>query len=331
MKIGVFNTVRGGAKRFSHLTTNYNGEIEFIQLEVSATDENAEKITGCEAVIFTPYKSITHAFYDGLVKAGVKYVLTCTAGFDHLDIEYMKKVGLKSANAPIYSPNSVAEYAVLSLLAILRTYKEQIHRIDSNNFALGFTLGREIRNQVIGIIGAGRIGCTTMKCLSGFGPKEILANDIIEHNEVKKYAKYVSIEEIYEKCDAIIFHCNYTNENHHMINDETIAKMKDGVYIVNVARGGLCNTKALIRGIQSGKIAGLAIDVLDEENEIRNAGQVDTCPVPELEELLKNQNVIYTPHSAFYTDQALQDMSDITAQNAYEYKTTGACSFELVK
>lgn len=330
-KIGVFSNVRGGIARFSNSCKKYNEEIEMVEIPVPALNESASKVTGCDAVIYTPYKEVTKNFYETLKANGVNYILTCTAGYDHLDLKTIKEVGLKSANAPVYSPNAIAEHAVMSVLTLLRNYREQLQRIDVSNYNIDGMAGKEIRNQVVGIVGAGRIGYTTMKCLSGFQPKKIYANDLYQNDEVKKLAEYVSIDEMYEKCDVLIYHCNYTEENHHMVNEETIKKMKDGVILVNVARGGFFNTNDILKGIESGKLGGIAIDVIDEENLIKDAGDVGKCPVPALEKLLEYSNVIYTNHTAFFTDQALKDMSDITIENAYEYKTKGECTFELIK
>lgn len=331
MKIGFFNTVRENIELFIASCERYDNKIEIVDLALPALDESASKVYGCDAVIFTPYKGVTEKFYLDLKNNGVKYILACIAGTDHLDLNLMKKLGLKSANAPKYSPNAISEHAILSLLAILRNYREQLHRVDNANYLIDGVQGREIRNQTIGIVGAGRIGYTTMKCLSGFGPKAILAHDKFENEQVAELAKYVSLDELYEKCDVIIYHCNYTEQNHHMVNEQTLAKMKDGVILVNVARGGIFDTKAVLKAVESGKIGGLAIDVLEEENMVRNSGNLGVCPVEELTELLKHKNVIYTTHTAFYTDQALKDMADITIDNAYEYLTTGECRYELVK
>ena len=331
MKIGIFNTVRGGSQRFESACTTYKNELELMDFGFPATDENAGLVKGCEAIIYTPWKPVSEKFWKTLSENGVQYVLTCTTGYDHFNLPLIKKYGMKAAYVPTYSPNAISEHTVMVILGILRNFKEQIHKVDGNDFRIPSKLGKEIRKQKIGIVGAGRIGLTTMKCLSGFGPLEILAYDLYEKEEVKQYARYVTLEELYKACDVIVFHCNLTEENYHLINDETIAKLKDGVCLVNVARGALFDTKAILRGVQSGKIGGLALDVIEEEMMLKGNQVFPQNPVDDLKALMEYENVIFTSHTAFYTETAYEDMSRTTIENAYEYKTTGNCKYELVK
>ena len=142
-------------------------------------------------------------------------------------------------------------------------------------------------------------------------------------------AEYVSIDELYAKCDVIIYHCAYNKENHHMVNARTIEKMKPGVLLINVARGGLFDTQAILDGLNSGKLGGVALDVIEGEETLRKPqGQND---LPILDELLKHENFIFTMHTAFYTDEADRNQSDTTLENFNEYRTTGQCRYELVK
>lgn len=330
MKIGIFNTVRGGSQRFREACKRYQGELELVDFDFSASDENALKVGGCEAIIYTPWKMVTELFYKNLSKVGVKYILTCTAGYDHLDLRLIDKYDMRAANAAHYSPNAVAEHTVLSILALLRNYKAQIHRVEKNNYQIMGLMGKEIRSQTIGIIGAGRIGLTTMKCLSGFNPLKIYAYDLYQNDEVKQYAQYVSLEELYTKSDIIVFHCNLNKDNYRMVNSKSIEQMKDGVYLINVARGGLFDTKAVLQAVQAGKIGGLALDVLDEEQLLKGNTVFKECPVAELKELMSYENVIFTPHTAFFTKTAYEDMSRITIKNAYEYMCSGRCQYELI-
>lgn len=330
MKIGIFNTVRDGNTRFNESVKKYDGKLELCYFDAVPTIENHKLLKGCEAIIYTPAGKTTDEFWKSLADTGIKYVLTPTAGYDHFDLAAMKKYGLKGANVPRYSPNAISETAVGFIFALLRKFREQIHRIDKGNFTLHGLMGKEIRNQTIGIVGAGRIGLTTMKCLSGFNPQKILAYDPFQNEEVKKFASYVTLNELYAQSDIIVFHCNATKETYHMINDDSIKTMKDGVFLINVARGQLFDNDCILSGIKSGKLGGVAMDVIEGEAALKNISQ-GVCPIPILKELLTYENFIYTSHSAFYTDEADRNMSDITMENAYSYMTTGACSNELVK
>lgn len=329
MKVGMFNSLRGGAARFAESVKKYNGEIEFVDLDCPPTLENVEKLRGCEGFLFSPFKNDGDIFWKKVSEVGVKYVVTCSAGYDHFDLAAMKKYGLKAANVPFYSPNAISEHAVMLLLASLRKLRTQFKQTAEYNMELDGLMGQEVRNQVIGIVGAGRIGTTTIKILSGFGPKKIYAYSLDERDEVKKYAEYTSLEDMYAKCDVLIYHCAYSAENHHMVNADTIAKMKDGVLLINVARGGLFDTQAVLEALNSGKLGGLALDVIEGEEILRRPqGQND---LPILDELMKHENFTFTMHTAFYTDEADRNQSDTTLENFNEYRTTGQCKYELVK
>lgn len=329
MKVGFFNTLRGGAGRFAESIKKYDGAIEFVDLDCPPTLENVAKLKGCEGLLFSPYKNDGDIFWQKVSEAGVKYVVTCSAGYDHFDLAAMKKYGLKAANVPYYSPNAVAEHAVLLLLASLRKLRTQLSRVEKYDMSLDGLMGSEVRNQVVGIVGAGRIGTVTIKILNGFGAKKIYAYSLDENDEVKKMAEYVSLEELYQKCDVIIFHCAYSKQNHHMVNAQTIAQMKPGVLLINAARGGLFDTQAVLDGLNSGHLGGVALDVIEGEEILRRPqGQND---LPVLDELLKHENFLFTMHTAFYTDEADRNQSDTTLENFNEYRTTGQCRFELVK
>lgn len=329
MKVGMFNSLRGGAKRFEDSVKKYNGDIEFVEFDCPPTLENVEKLRGCEGFLFSPFKNDGEEFWKKVSEAGVKYVVTCSAGYDHFNLDAMKKYGLKAANVPFYSPNAISEHAVMLLLATLRNLRKQFENIQYYNMSLDGLMGREVRNQTIGIVGAGRIGYITMKILSGFGAKKIYACDPYPNEKVSEIAEYVSIEELYEKCDVVIFHCVYNEENHHMVNAETISKMKDGIILINVARGALFDTQALLDGLNSGKIGGAALDVIEGEEILRRTNGDNRLPI--LDELLKHENFTFTMHTAFYTDEADRNQSDTTLENFNEYRTTGECRYELVK
>ena len=330
MKVGIFNTVRGGVPRFAPSAEKYHGEIELVGFDCPHSPENLHLLQGCEALIYSPVAQEPEEFWRGLAENGVKYVVTCSAGYDHFDLKLMKKYGMKGANVPYYSPNAISEHAVLTTLALLRNYREQLQRIQNRNYVIAGVRGSELRNQVVGIVGAGRIGYTTMKCLSGFGCK-ILTYDPYENEAVKEYAEYVSLEELYRQSDVIIYHFIYNESNHHMVNKETLAQMKDGVILVNVARGGLFDMDAVCEAVESGKVGALGIDVIEQEELLRKRPPGDECPLPVLEKLLTHSNVIFTNHTAFYTDEAEKNMADTTIDNLYSYMKTGECKFELVK
>lgn len=330
MKVAVFNTVRGGVARFAPSAARYEEEIELIAYDCPATVENLDMAKGCEAMVYTPVAKQPEYFWERLSQLGIKYIVTPSAGYDHYDLVAMKKYGLKGSNVPQYSPNAIAEHAVLLTLSALRHFREQIHRIDKNDYTITGVRGKEIRKQTIGIVGAGRIGGTTIKIMHGFGAK-VLAYDRHPKEELMPYCDFVSLEELYKQCDVLIYHCAYSADNHHMVNAETIPMMKDGVTVINVARGGLFDIDAVYEAVKSGKIGALGIDVIEDEDIIKENLKPDRCPLPTLEKLLTMENVVFTMHTAFYTDEAEKNMADTMIDSLHSYITTGESKLELVK
>ena len=238
---------------------------------------------------------------------GVKMISTRTIGYDHINLEAARKCGISVGNVT-YSPECVADYTVMLMLMSIRKMKRIMQREEINDFSLPGIQGKEMPNFTVGVLGTGRIGRAVIRDISGFGCK-IYAYDQYENDEVKKYAQYVSLDEIYEKCDMITLHMPLTEENMHLIDAEAIQKMQDGVVLINTARGGLIDTKALIDGLESGKIGAAGLDVIEDEFGMYYFDRKsDILSKRDLYILRGFPNVIVTPHMAFYTDQAVSDM-----------------------
>jgi D-lactate dehydrogenase len=207
-----------------------------------------------------------------------------------------------------YAPDCVADYTVMMLLLCLRKYKQSLWRSQVNDYSLEGLQGREVRNLTVGVMGTGRIGATVIKDLSGFGCK-ILAYDTHENEAVKPYATYVTLDEIYRQCDVITLHMPQNAETEHIICDESIAKMKTGVVLINCARGGLMDVKALIRGIETEKIGALGLDCLENEEAVVHKDlKTEIISNPDMVYLRQFKNVYHTQHMAFYTQEAVYSM-----------------------
>lgn len=246
---------------------------------------------------------LVQRFYD----LGVRMISTRTVGYDHIDLAKARELGMHVGNAT-YSPHCVADYTVMLMLMCIRKMKRIMQRAELNDFSLPGIQGRELRNFTVGVIGTGKIGETVIKNLSGFGC-EICAHDLYEKESVRAYAKYAPLEKIYEKCDLISLHMPLTKDNYHMIGEEAIRRMREGTVLVNTARGGLVDTRALINGIKSGKIAAAGLDVIENEFGMYYFDRKsDILDKEELAILRSFPNVIVTPHMAFYTDESVSDM-----------------------
>lgn len=247
---------------------------------------------------------ITSKIDAPLIKAfheqGVEYITTRTIGYDHIDLEAAGKYGIKVGNAP-YGPNGVADYTVMLILMSIRKMGAILGRTNLQDYTLQGLNGRELRDLTVGVIGTGRIGSTVIRNLSGFGCR-ILAYDLYEKDEVKQLAAYVPLEEIWKKSDVITLHTPLTEENHHLINADTIAQMKDGVVIVNTARGALIDSDAFIDAIENGKIGAAGLDVVENEFGLYYYDhKADILKNRELAMLRSFPNVTVSHHMAFYT------------------------------
>lgn len=270
------------------------------------TLENAHLAEGypCLSVITT---KIDGALVERFHELGVRMISTRTIGYDHIDIKKAQELGMHVGNAT-YSPCCVADYTVMLMLMSIRKMKRIMQRAEINDFSLKGIQGRELHNFTVGVIGTGKIGETVIRSLSGFGCR-IYAHDLYEKESVKAYAQYVPLKEIWEKCDLITLHMPLTEENTHLIDREAIGKMRDGVVIVNTARGGLIDTGALIEGLESGKIGAVGLDVIEDEFGMYYYDRKsDILDKRELYILRGFPNAVVTPHMAFYTDQAISDM-----------------------
>lgn len=244
---------------------------------------------------------------DVMKSYGIKALSTRSIGYDHIDYDYAKQIGIKVCNVS-YSPNSVANYTIMLILMACRKIDYIMKKSALQDFSLMGNCGRELSLSTVGIIGTGRIGEALIKHLSGFGCK-ILAYDLYEKDSVKQYAKYVSLDELYAESDIISLHVPGLPENEHMICSNTISKMKDGVILINAARGMLINTEDLINGLNSGKIGFAALDTFENEKGIYYLSFQDkVLPNKDFHILNGMPNVMLSPHMAFYTEEAVSDM-----------------------
>lgn len=203
---------------------------------------------------------------DLMKKQGVICLSTRTIGYNHIDVDYARQIGLHVCNAR-YDPHGVADYTLMMILLCLRNYKQALWRTQVNDYSLTGLMGKELKDLTAGVIGTGQIGSTVIRELSGFGCR-ILAYDSYENKDIKKHAQYVPLETLYRESDVITLHVPLLKETYHMINADTISRMKKGVVLINCARGALTDIKALTAGIESEHIGALGLDCMEYEEDI---------------------------------------------------------------
>ena len=305
MKIFVYNYRKfDEAEYFQKFSEEYGVELGICTVE--PTLENAHLAEGYEYVTIITSK-IDRELMKKFHELGVRMISTRTVGYDHVDIAAAKEFGIHVSNVS-YSPECVADYTVMLMLMSIRKMKRIMQRGALNDFSLPGIQGKELPNLTVGVLGTGRIGQAVIRDLSGFRCK-IYAYDKYENKAVKEHAQYADLDTIYKECDLITLHMPLLEDNFHLIGKEAISRMKEGVVIVNTARGGLIDTKALIEGIESAKVGAAGLDVIEDEfGMYYHDRKSDVLSKRDLYILRGFPNVVVTPHMAFYTDQAVSDM-----------------------
>ncbi|MGH3769181.1 MAG: D-isomer specific 2-hydroxyacid dehydrogenase family protein [Pseudonocardiaceae bacterium] len=255
-----------------------------------------------------------------LSRAGVEYVSTRSIGYNHIDVKYAASVGISVGNVA-YSPDSVADYMLMLMLMLMlmtvRHAKSIIRRADTHDYRLSDTRGKELRDLTVGVVGTGRIGTAVIDRLRGFGGR-ILAYD----NRPKTSADYVPLDEMLRQSDIVTLHTPLTADTHHLLNSQRIEQMKHGAFIVNTGRGPLLDTEALLPALESGRLGGAALDVLEGEEGIFYA-DCRNKPI-ESKALLRLQslpNVLISPHTAYYTHHALSDTIENSLINCMNFES----------
>ncbi|MEF2733925.1 MAG: 2-hydroxyacid dehydrogenase, partial [Blautia sp.] len=242
------------------------------------------------------------------------------AGFNNVDLEKAAAYGIKVMRVPGYSPEAVAEHAMaLALTANRRIHKAYV-KVRENDFSLGGLMGMNFYQKTAGIVGTGKIGAAMAKICRGFGMK-VIAYDVYQNPELADFVEYVTLDELLASSDLISLHCPLMDNTYHLINRETIAKMKDGVILVNTSRGGLVKTDDLIEGIRARKFFGVGLDVYEEET--KNVFEDRSDEILEhstTARLLSFPNVMITSHQGFFTEEALAAICKTTLDNAVAFE-----------
>ena len=305
MKIYAFDVREDEQQYFEELKKKYNIDLvieeEPVSLDLLAALEPNSGIT------ILGFTNIGEAECAVLEKQGIHYLTTRSIGYNNIDLDACRKHDIHVCNSA-YAPNGVADYTIMMILLCLRNYKQALWRTQCNDYSLDGLQGRELKDLTVGILGTGRIGATVAKELSGFGCR-LIAYDVHENPSLKGLVTYLSLDDVYAQADILTLHMPLFDSTYHMINKESIAKMKDGVVIVNCARGALSDVHALIEGIESQKIGALGIDVLENEEEIVHKNlKTDIISNRDMAYLRQFKNVVHTQHMAFYTDAAVKSM-----------------------
>ena len=297
---------------FEPMAKDYGYEITF--LEVQCTKETVFLARGYDAICIFINDTVDADMIDCLYRDKVKAILLRSAGFNHVDIRAAKEK-IKILRVPSYSPQAVAEYAMAMLLTVNRFTHRAYTRTREFNMSINGLMGQDLYHKCAGIIGTGKIGQAMIDICRGFG-MHIVAYDPFPNESLG--VEYLPLPELLSRADVISLHCPLTNDTRYIINEETISYMKPGVLLVNTSRGMLIDSGALIEGLLSGKLAGVGLDVYEEEDglfyEDRSSEIIEDGV---LARLMTFPNVLITSHMGFFTKEAMQAIAIETLENAY--------------
>jgi D-lactate dehydrogenase len=286
-------------------------------LETRLNRETAPLARGSQAVCAFVNDEVDRPCLESLAASGVKLVALRSTGFNNVDVAAAKTLGVSVTRVPVYSPYAVAEHAVALLLILNRKVHRAFNRVRELNFSLNGLVGFDLHGKTAGIVGTGKIGRIVAQILRGFGMR-LLAFDPSPHSEwaAAHGVEYCEFTTLVEQSEVLSLHLPLTPQTKHLIHQQTVDRMKPGVILINVSRGGLIDTTALIAGLKSGRLGGVALDVYEEEEGIffeDLSGQV--LQDDELARLLTFPNVLITSHQAFLTREALADIARTTVAN----------------
>lgn len=318
MKILFYDATSYDKESFDKELKNYPG-IEVTYQEIDISPKTVSLAKGYDAICGFVNSNLNAEVLDKLHAIGIRLILLRCAGFNNIDLEKADEYGMTVLRVPGYSPEAVAEHAMALALSVNRHIHKSYIRVRENNFSLVGLTGLNFHGKIAGIIGTGKIGAAMCRICHGFGMK-VIAYDMYPNKDLD-FVEYMPLEDVIKQSDLISLHCPLTEENHHMINKDTIAMMKDNVILVNTSRGALVKTEDLIHGIRNKKFFGVGLDVYEEEGRNVFENREDELLESSITaRLLSFPNVIVTSHQGFLTHEALAAISRTTLQNAQDFE-----------
>ncbi len=314
MRVAVFSAKRYDIRFLGEANAAAGHELDF--LEARLDHHTAPLAEGYQAVCAFVNDLLDPPVLRRLHRGGVRMVALRSAGFNNIDLDAARDLGITVARVPAYSPRSVAEHTVALMLALNRKIHRAYARVREGNFALDGLLGFDLGARTVGVVGTGLIGREVARLLKGFGCR-VVGYDPYPNEEATSFGvEYVSLDELFAKSDVITLHSPLNPDTHHLIDAVTIGQMKPGVMIINTGRGALIDTAAAIEALKEGHIGYLGLDVYEEEDDLFFEDLSDTVIQDDVfSRLLTFPNVLVTGHQAFFTEEALAAISATTIRN----------------
>jgi D-lactate dehydrogenase len=281
---------------------------------------------GCAAVCAFVNDDVGEATLQRLAAVGVRHVALRSAGFNHVDLDVARGLGISIVRVPAYSPNAVAEHTIALILGVNRHIARAHYRVRDHNFSLDGLVGFDLKDKTVGVVGTGNIGALVARLLWHFRCRVLAFDPVVDETLVELGVTYVGLEEMWPQCDIISLNAPLLDTTYHLVNAETIARCKRGFMLVNTGRGPLIDTAAVVDGLKSGQIGSLALDVYEEEGALffqDRSGDILDDDV--FARLLTFPNVLITAHQAFLTNEALAAIAEVTIANLDDLEAGRAC------
>lgn len=320
MRVAIFSTKKYDRQFFD--AANEQAGHELVYFESRLTSETSSLAQGFEGVCAFVNDQVDEAVLRDLAEGGTKLIALRSAGFNHVDVKAARQLGLEVVRVPAYSPYAVAEHTLALILALNRKTHRAYNRVREGNFSLEGLQGFDMHGRTVGIIGTGKIGAIFARIMSGFGCK-LLAFDPYPDEECRKMGvEYVDFDELLSRSHIISLHCPLTPQTHHLIDEEALGKMRKGVMLINTSRGGLVDTRAVIRGLKEEVIGYVGLDVYEEEEDLFFEDLSSRVLQDDVfARLLTFSNVIITGHQGFFTGEALQNIAETTLSNISAFES----------
>ncbi len=329
MKVAVFST-KPYDEQFLGQANQEAHQHELTFLETRLNETTAALAQGFDAVCVFVNDKVDAPVLEKLAAGGNRVVALRCAGFNNVDLKAAQRLGIAVVRVPAYSPYAVAEHTVALMLTLNRQIHRAYHRIREGNFALDGLLGFDLRGRTVGVIGTGQIGVEVARIMRGFGCRVLGYAPSANPEAEQLGVDYVALDELLTQSDIVTLHCPLTPETHHLIDAEAMAKMKEGVMLINTSRGAIVDTGAVIEGLKSGHIGYLGLDVYEEEGDLFFEDLSNLVLQDDVfARLLTFPNVVITGHQAFFTRDALDSIAHTTLSNLSDVEEKGQCANEV--
>jgi D-lactate dehydrogenase len=318
MQIAFFSTKSYDKQYFDACNKEHN----IIYIETQLNEKTVALAEGCDVICAFVNDVLNKKVIAELARLNIKLIAMRCAGYNNVDLEAAKKNGISVVRVPAYSPYAVAEHALALIMTLNRKTHKAYNRVREGNFSLEKLTGFDLYGKTVGVIGTGKIGQIFCDIMVGMGCR-VLAFDVIANKELMaKGVEYLPLVDLLPQCEIISLHCPLTEQTYHIINEETLGMMKQGSMLINTSRGALVDTKAAIEALKTGKLGYLGIDVYEQEEKLFFTDWSEAVIQDDvIMRLMSFPNVLITAHQAFFTEEALEQIAEVTLNNIKAYET----------